>query len=170
MDSAIDKRDGEIYTAEELQDMTIEERKQYKDSLHCEFCDEKVTFVKKGVNGRVPCFRAKHQEGCPNMSRSLISNDRDKKEKIISKKDYNRFDLTFNYYNKKDGNSSFKSREYNFSDKKEEIKRHRKEPTKNIKKNISFGRLLTYGLKGILNKQTQKIVINGEVNRIRNNL
>ncbi|OCB95625.1 hypothetical protein SRCM101294_01868 [Bacillus amyloliquefaciens] len=64
MDDVKHKKTGQIYYAYQVQNMSEDKQLMLKGLIICKECGKDAWFRKKSVDGKEPCFSAKHDNGC----------------------------------------------------------------------------------------------------------
>lgn len=142
------------YNAFQVQAMTPLKRKELKDHWVCIKCNQKASFNKKSVDGKVPCFSAKHKLNCDMGSASSKKKkvEDDREEVSIVEVDLSKFEICFKDYFKE----AIEDSENDEDNKNEKVRKGRSrrkyinEPKKIVKKRLTLRQILEYALRSEL--------------------
>ncbi|WP_214742450.1 hypothetical protein [Exiguobacterium sp. s48] len=162
MDVVKHKNSEAIYSSYQVQNMSEEEQLEIKGLLICRECGKNAWFRKKSVDGKEPCFSAKHDDECK-LKKS--NNSTKSKENRMSQNkreaDTNVIGIKFkDYFSNilllEDGENTTEGSGKTGNNKNI----YDKDPTQSVQKNWTLKRILDYALDNTLEKQGVMITIN----------
>ncbi|MDM5153668.1 hypothetical protein QUF88_07455 [Bacillus sp. DX1.1] len=163
MDAVKHRKTGEIYSAYQVQNMSEEKQLELKGLIICRECGKNAWFRKKSVDGKEPCFSAKHDKDC-NLKKSNTSANTDESRVSQNKieADTNNIGILFKDYFGSTIHSEDDDQTEDFGKTGNNQNIYDKDPTQKIQKKWTLKRILDCVLDNNLDKQGVLITIDNK--------